>query len=61
MRDPDPENITGQKVQRHTFKHEINWGYVSLAIALLVVGWLLVSTFADSDDGDDGEEVSATL
>lgn len=33
MRDPDPSNISGEKVQRHVFKHEVNWGYVVLGLA----------------------------
>lgn len=39
MRDPKPENIDGQKVQRHVFEHTVNWGYVALAIAVILVAW----------------------
>lgn len=37
MRDPMPANIEGEKVQRHVFKHEINWGYVAVAVAAVIV------------------------
>ena len=52
MRDPAPSNITGEKVQRHVFKHEIQWGYVLLALVALVAIWKFGGVFA-SADGDD--------
>jgi hypothetical protein len=41
MRDPHPANISGEKVKRHVFKHEINWGYVAAAVALIVAVYLV--------------------
>jgi hypothetical protein len=55
MRDPKPDNISGEKVQRHVFKHEINWGYVAVAVALIVVAYRL------DLGGDDGEETEVSL
>lgn len=58
MRDPHPENIRGSKVQSHQFKHVVNWGYVSVAIALLVVAYLVWRTLdEDSEDSEDDEGV----
>ena len=50
MRDPKPENISGEKVRRQVFKHEINWGYVAVAVAMIYVVYRL------DLGGDDGEE-----
>jgi hypothetical protein len=49
MRDPSPENISGEKVQRHVFKHSINWGYIAIALAVV----LAVLTFAPAASSDD--------
>lgn len=53
MRDPMPENIDGSKVQRHEFKHVINWGYVSVALAALVVAYLILRSMDGPVDEDD--------
>jgi hypothetical protein len=58
MRDPQPENIAGEKVQRHVFKHEVNWGYVALALVGLLVVLKLSSAIANSDDEDEDEKSS---
>lgn len=55
MRDPEPANISGEKVQRHVFKHEINWGYVILAIAAVAVAWKLSQSVDEGNHEDDGE------
>lgn len=39
-----PTNISGEKVQRHVFKHQINWGYVAVAAVVLVVAIRLIDT-----------------
>lgn len=41
MQDPLPENIDGEKVVTHSVEHEINWGYVSVAVMVLVLLWYL--------------------
>lgn len=56
MRDPSPQNISGEKVQRHVFKHSINWGYVALALAVIVVGWKIAPAASSSDDGDKNQD-----
>ena len=53
MRDPMAENISGQKVQRHVFKHEINWGHVAIAAAAVIVAVQLFSS------GQENGEVEA--
>lgn len=50
MRDPYQENIDGQKVQRHVFKHEINWGMVAVSLVALVVLWKLSGSIFEEDD-----------
>lgn len=35
MQDPPAANIEGSKV--HKFEHRINWGYVAVALAVVVV------------------------
>ena len=54
MRDPNPSNITGEKVQRHVFKHSINWGYVAIAIAAVVVALKLLSETSDDEGKNQG-------
>jgi hypothetical protein len=39
MRDPVPANISGEKVETHTFKHSIQWGQVVLGVAAIFVAW----------------------
>ena len=57
MRDPDPSNISGEKVQRHVFKHSINWGYVAIAVAVVLLGLKLLPAVA-SDDEDKNQDPS---
>lgn len=56
MRDPHPANIQGQKVQRHVFKHEIQWGYVVLGLVALLVLWKFGGPIIRTDD-DESQEV----
>jgi hypothetical protein len=54
VRDPDPENIAGEKVQKHVFKHEIQWGYVALAVVAVAVVWKVgPSLLSDSEPKDE--------
>jgi len=55
MRDPHPENISGQKVQRHVFKHEIQWGYVAISLVAVVVIVMLWRRTASGDDQERNE------
>jgi len=54
VRDPNPSNITGEKVQRHVFKHSINWGYVAIAVAAVVVALKLLSETSDDEGKNQG-------
>lgn len=62
MTDPLPENIRGEKVEKHVFSHdvhhEVNWGHVSLAVALIVLLWMLSRWYRDSDDTDSGDAMN---
>lgn len=37
MQDPIAENISGSKVESHEFVHRVEWGYVALGVAAIVV------------------------
>jgi len=39
--EPEPGNVTGQVVHRHAFEHRINWSYIALAAAVLVLALLV--------------------
>ena len=52
MNDPLPENIQGEKVQRHVFKHEINWGYVALAVAVVATAYLALRQTGEKNQED---------
>lgn len=55
MRDPTPQNITGEKVQRHVFKHKIQWGYVAMAVAVIYVVMRVGPMFAGDADDKQGK------
>jgi hypothetical protein len=55
MRDPEPANIDGEKVQKHVFKHEINWGYVAIAVAVVAVAWRASQLASEGKDEGDSE------
>jgi hypothetical protein len=58
LRDPEPGNIAGEKVERHVFKHEVNWGYVVLGVA----GLYAVSRLAQLlDGGGEGKNEDAPV
>jgi len=52
MRDPEPENIIGEKV--HTVNWNIEVGQVALATAALVIMYVLWTGL--SSDGDEDED-----
>jgi len=54
MKDPQPSNITGEKVQQHVFKHEVNWGYVVIAAVVLFAVWYADPLERLGGDDDDG-------
>lgn len=62
MREPSPENITGEIVERHTYSHEIQhripWGYVAMGVGLTALAWVLYRAFvADGETGEVDEEL----
>lgn len=59
MRDPNPENIAGRKVQVHEFSHEIQWGYVVLGLLGLFVAWKLFGgiSFSSEDDREESDNL----
>ncbi len=54
MKDPAPSNISGQKQVVHSVEHQINWGYVALAVvglALIVkIGPALLGSSSRDDE-----------
>lgn len=54
MEDPMPENIAGEKRVVHRVEHQVNWGYVALAVVALLV----LSKVGPSLLEDDGPEQS---
>ena len=62
MRDPNPSNISGVKVQRHVFKHSINWGYVALAVAVALIAWkALPAVTSDVEDKNQDPAVGTEV
>lgn len=55
MNDPTPENITGEKRVSHVVKHQINWGYVAVAVAALIV-LVYVDPLGKNQDSDGRQE-----
>jgi hypothetical protein len=60
MQDPVRENIDGSKVERHVFKHSVDWGHIAIGIGLLAVAavvWRATSGEDDDEDQDGSEAV----
>lgn len=54
MKDPLPENISGEKQVQHVVKHSVDWGHVALGIAAIYAMWKLGGLLqAESDEGND--------
>lgn len=55
MADPVPENITGEKsvAYSHEIHHRVNWGYVALGVAAILV---LAYVWGNVDLGGDADE-----
>ena len=57
MADPLPENIDGAKsvAYSHEIHHQVNWGYLALGIAaILVVAYIWSNVDLGGDDQQDG-------
>lgn len=59
---PPAENVDGVLKESHQFTHEvhheINWGYVSVGVALLVLVWAVFLRSDRSGDRDGREEIA---
>jgi hypothetical protein len=56
MEDPLPENIDGSKRVTHSVNHHVNWSYVALGVAAIVV-ITKVASILESSTSDDEEEI----
>lgn len=54
MRDPEPSNIEGRKVERHEFSHVVNWGYVAMGLGLLALAWVVYQLVSSTESGRSG-------
>jgi hypothetical protein len=59
MKDPHPSKISGEKVQRHIVKWNVNVSQVALAIVALVLLWKLSGMLGSSDGGGGDPGVGA--
>lgn len=66
--EPDPANIEGSVVRKHSFNHQINWSHVVLGAAVIYGAWKVGNQLdrgessADRDlDRDDLDEPEATF
>jgi len=52
VQDPEPSNIRGQKRVVHSVEHQVNWGYVAIAVAVIAVVWWVSRTTGSDEEGD---------
>lgn len=64
--EPNPENVSGEKlekeIQKHVFEHSVDWGQVALGAAGIAVAYvayrlLVVESDPKNEDGPLGTEV----
>jgi hypothetical protein len=55
MEDPLPENISGQKRVIHTVNHDIQWGYVAIGLAVILLALKFGPPIRNAAAGDDEE------
>lgn len=56
MQDPTPENITGSKIQKHTFEHQIRWDLLIAAVVAGFVAWKVFGGLSLGNDSGSGEK-----
>lgn len=54
--EPLPENIDGERVEKHVFTHEINWGHVAAGVGALAIAWVMYQWVVAGDSDDDSDE-----
>lgn len=50
VRDPLPENVSGEVVESHEFSHKVDWGHVVIGIAVIYVVWKGSGLFEQGND-----------
>lgn len=58
--EPNPENVSGEVVRKHSFEHRINWGHVALGLAAIYVAYHVVRLL-DSDESDPQSDTESDL
>jgi hypothetical protein len=53
VRDPHPDNISGEKHVQHVVEHSVDWGHVALGLAGIFVAWKLAQLLDGDDEGND--------
>jgi len=56
MNDPLPENIEGSKRVAHSVEHRINWGYVCMAVAGLIVARVLYRALVEDETDPNNQK-----
>lgn len=47
--DPQPENITGEVIQRHSFEHQVDWSMLVIGLLGLFVAFKVASALESRD------------
>jgi hypothetical protein len=58
MQDPIPENIDGQKTVVHTVEHQIQWGYVAIGAAGILLLLIVYKRMESEDSEEEGSDFS---
>jgi hypothetical protein len=57
MQDPNPSNISGEKVVSHSVEHRVNWSHVLLAVAAVYVAAKFGPPLLDATSGTDDDQM----
>ena len=55
--EPEPSNISGEKIEKHVFEHRVDWGYVAVGIAVIAVAWFAYQLMADPSPKNQEESL----
>lgn len=50
--EPQPENITGEVVRRHSFEHQVNWSTLAVGLLGLFVAYKVASALESRESED---------